>query len=77
MTDPLGPVYIGAREIYDKLVTVDVSVRRISDQITDLAQDVRDHETRLRTLEKARWPLPALAVLVSMASLALTLIPHP
>lgn len=77
MTDPLGPVYIGAREIYDKLVIVDASVRRVSDQITDLAQDVKDHEVRLRALEKARWPLPALAILVSMASLALTMFPHP
>lgn len=77
MTDPLGPVYIGAREIYDKLVIVDISVRRVSEQITDLAKDVGDHEVRLRTLEKARWPLPALAVLVSLASLALTVIPHP
>lgn len=77
MSDPLGPVYIGAREIYDKLIVVDTSVRRVSDQIDGLAQDVKDHEVRLRTLERARWPLPALAVVVSLASLALTVIPHP
>lgn len=28
-----------------------------------------DHETRLRTLEKARWPLPSLAVLLSLGAL--------
>ena len=32
-----------------------------------LRQDA-DHETRLRALEGARWPLPTLAVLVSVAS---------
>jgi hypothetical protein len=75
--DPMGPVYIGAREIYDQVVRVDSSVHRVSDQITDLALDVKDHESRLRLLEKARWPIPALAILISMASLALTFVPHP
>lgn len=75
MTDPLG-VYIGPREIYDKLVLIDASVRRVSDQIAELAKDVGDHEVRLRSLEKGRWPLPALATLVSVASLALAVIPQ-
>lgn len=77
MPDPMGPVLIGPREIYDQVVRVNASVDRVSDQLTDLALDVKDHEARIRALEKARWPLPALAVLVSMASLALTMFPHP
>lgn len=73
MSDPLGPVIITSREIYDKLVLVAASVQRISDQLDGMAQDLHDHETRLRSLERARWPLPALAVLVSLAALALPL----
>lgn len=72
MTDPLGPVIITAREIYDQLVRVATAVEKVSGQLTDIAQDVHDHETRLRSLEKARWPLPSLAVLVSLAALALS-----
>lgn len=86
MTDPLGPVVITAREIYDQLVRVISAVERVSGQLADTAKrhdeheadSARrhdDHETRLRALEKARWPLPALAVLVSIAALALPFLP--
>lgn len=71
MSEPLGPVIIGAREIYDRVVAVGAVLDRVSAQLVDIAQDLRDHETRIRSLEKARWPMPALAVLVSIAALAL------
>jgi hypothetical protein len=32
-----------------------------------------DHEARLRVLERGRWPIPSLAVLVSASALAATL----
>lgn len=72
--DPLGPVVITSREIYDQLVRVAAAVDRVSNQLVDMAQDLRDHENRLRALERARWPLPALAVLVAVASLGLSLL---
>lgn len=82
MTDPLGPIVITAREIYDQLVRVVTAVDRLADGLEGQRRDLRDHETehqrvetdhenRLRSLEKGRWPLPALAVLVSIAALAL------
>jgi len=41
---------------------------------TDSArEDLKDHEARIRMLERARWPLPSLAVLVSSASLIYSL----
>lgn len=30
-----------------------------------------DHEQRIRKLEQGRWPLPSMAVLVSMAALGM------
>ncbi|QHF97942.1 hypothetical protein DEH18_33490 [Streptomyces sp. NHF165] len=33
-----------------------------------------DHESRLRTLERARWPLPSLAGLTGVGALALALL---
>ncbi|MFJ2909348.1 hypothetical protein ACIO8F_07920 [Streptomyces sp. NPDC087228] len=34
---------------------------------------IDDHEQRLDTLERARWPLPSIAALVGVIGLALTL----
>jgi hypothetical protein len=71
VSDPLGPVVITAREIYDQLIRVAAAVERLVGQLDEQARDVHDHETRLRSLERGRWPLPALAVLVSIAALVL------
>lgn len=79
--DPLPGVVITAREIYDSVVRLTGRVDVLIEQHTALQQDLRehelradarhaDHETRLRSLEKARWPLPSLAALVAVASLA-------
>ena len=69
MTEPLGPVIIGAREIYDALVRLTATVDRLVDQHDGTRVEVADHEARLRTLERSRWPLPSLAALVSIAAL--------
>ncbi len=79
MSDPLGPVTIGAREIYDQVIRLSASVERLSDQHADTQRDVSelkaDHEARIRALERGRWPLPSLAVLVSLVSLLIVVIP--
>lgn len=33
-----------------------------------------DHENRLRALERSRWPLPALAVLIAVGSALMPLL---
>lgn len=53
-TDPLGPVLITARDVYDAVVRVDGTLSRLVDQVAALAQDVVDHEERLRKIEGAR-----------------------
>lgn len=83
--EPLGGITITAREIYDAVVRltgrVDVLIVQHADLQNDLIQheqraDVRhlDHEGRLRSLEKARWPLPSLAAVVSIAALVVAVI---
>jgi hypothetical protein len=76
VTDPLGlgPVVVTSREIYDQLVRVVAAVERLGDKLDEQNRDLHDHETRLRSLERARWPLPALAVIVSIAALVLPLL---
>lgn len=34
----------------------------------------RDHEDRLRSLERGRWPLPSLAIVISVGTLAAMII---
>lgn len=87
MTDPLG-VQIGAREIYDRLADVDRKVDAVGSKVDrlvdahdvirgdigELREDIRDHEDRLRTLERGRWPLPSLAALCSIAAVVIALV---
>lgn len=35
-----------------------------------------DHETRIRALEKARWPIPSIAALVAVASLVVAILSY-
>ncbi|MEH1013040.1 hypothetical protein V6U90_08005 [Micromonospora sp. CPCC 206060] len=75
MTDPLGPVTITAREVYDAVMKVAASVDRLVNQGDGHGEDIRDHETRLRALEAGRWPLPAASLLIGLAALGVALLP--
>lgn len=72
--DSLGPVTIGAREIYDELKTVGVKVDKVDTKVDGVLAVQGDHENRIRTLERTRWPLPSLAALFGLASLILAII---
>lgn len=74
--DPLGTVTITAREIYDAVLQLKGSVDAQNAHLDELASDVHDHESRIRSLEKGRWPLPSVAVLTSLVALALGVLPH-
>ena len=73
--DPLGPVVITSRDIYDALIRLQETVGRLVDQGVGHTDDIRDHEQRLRSLERGRWPLPSLALLLSAAALAYNILP--
>ncbi len=86
--DPLGPVVITSREIYDQLVRLTTVVGDLANQLgqvvnsqselkSEVKGDMADHEARLRSLEKGRWPLPSVAVLISAAALVFALIGKP
>lgn len=73
--DPHQPyVVIGLKEIYDQVVQLRTVVEQLAARFDETGKDVVDHEARLRALERARFPLPSLAVLVSIASLVLALL---
>jgi septal ring factor EnvC (AmiA/AmiB activator) len=75
-SDPAG-VYISSAQMYqelrslsDGLTRVETKLDSIGQGLHDLDKDVADHETRIRTLEKARWPLPTIGVLAGVAGAA-------
>ncbi|MFC4063053.1 hypothetical protein ACFOWE_32645 [Planomonospora corallina] len=81
--DPLGPMMIGVRELYEELKTVGGKVHRqtakldhIDAKVVSVVEDVDDHEARIRALERARWPLPSLAALVSLAGLVFAILAY-
>ena len=74
-TSPLV-VEIGLKEIYDLLVALNTNVQLLAGDIKDLSKQGEDHEARIRSLERGRWPLPSLAALVSIAALVLAAAGH-
>lgn len=73
-SDPLS-VQITGREIYDAVIRLTGRVDVLIQQHEATQHDVQDHEDRIRLLERARWPLPSAAVLLSAAALVVTLLP--
>lgn len=72
--EPLVGVTITAREIYDAVVRLSGGVEVIVAQQAQTKSEVEDHETRIRALERARWPLPSIAVLLSVGATVLALL---
>lgn len=67
--EPLQGVVITAREIYDAVVRLTGRVDVLIENQQHTNEDVKDHEGRIRTLERGRWPLPTLSVLLALGAL--------
>lgn len=74
---PEGAVIITTADIYRQLLDLTKEVGELKGALQEtskIAKIVEDHETRLRVLERGRWPLPALAVLLSVAALVIQVV---
>lgn len=74
MTSPemrrdVGGVLITLERIYDQLMCLSSKVERLVDR----QADTDDHEDRLRALEKTRWPLPTVSILIAVAAVVVSL----
>ncbi|MFF1839684.1 hypothetical protein ACFVXE_36805 [Streptomyces sp. NPDC058231] len=78
MTAPQDPgVYISSSQIYQEMRSLHDAVSRVEtkldglrDSYIEVTKDVADHETRLRALERARWPLPTIGALAGLGGTA-------
>lgn len=82
---PEGAVVITTTQMYAEQVATTAAVTRLEGKLDSLAQafaneqtakvtSQADHESRLRTLERGRWPLPSLAALMALAGLIVSLL---
>ena len=77
MTTPDTGVYISTAQMYQEVRDLAQTVGRIEskvdsflDEAKDIRGDLQDHELRIRTLERARWPMPTIGVLAGLAGAA-------
>ncbi|MFS8200467.1 hypothetical protein ACLVWQ_17495 (plasmid) [Streptomyces sp. CWNU-52B] len=77
MATPDPGVYISPAQTYQEVRDLARTVDRIEskldgilDDTKEIRADLQDHETRLRTLERARWPMPTIGVLAGVAGAA-------
>jgi hypothetical protein len=81
VTEDLGIVHIGAREIYDEVVSmrgdlgrIGGELSRISDSDASTQETLADHESRLRQAERRLWAIPTAATLLAAGSLIVAII---
>lgn len=48
-------------------------LRSLEQQVVS-RKEIGDHEHRLRSLERTRWPLPSVAVVISLGAIVLTVL---
>ncbi|MEV5953716.1 hypothetical protein AB0M11_08055 [Streptomyces sp. NPDC051987] len=77
MATPDPGVFISNAQMYQEVRDLAQAVNRIEskldnilDDAKDIRSDVQDHELRIRTLERARWPLPTIGALAGIAGAA-------
>lgn len=73
MTQPEWTVLISPKEIYDAVVRLTGRMDVLIAQNEDLKKDMQDHETRIRHLERNRWPLPSIAAICGVAALLVSI----
>lgn len=64
------------RQTREAVIRIEGALDRITDTAKDQEEALKDHETRLRELEKSRWPIAQISVVIAFLSLvAAILIP--
>lgn len=73
--EPQPYVVIDLKAIYDQLVVLNTRVELLMSKQLESDKDVSDHESRIRSLEKARWPLPSAALALSLVTAGIAILP--
>jgi len=68
-------IVITAKEVYDAVIRLTGRVDVLIEQQANTNNDVVDHESRIRSLERGRWPLPALSAVLALGALVTSVLP--
>lgn len=71
-TNQPGSVLVTPADMYAEMRAMSTTMTRMEgklDAAASMQTAVADHESRLRTLERSRWPLPSLAAVCGVAGL--------
>jgi hypothetical protein len=63
-------MYTEMRALHDAVTRVETKLDAFNGTAKAMADDLSDHENRIRVLERARWPLPTLGAITGMAGAA-------
>lgn len=66
-----GGVVITLRDIYQLVVGLTARVDTALARGTQHDEQLGDHESRLRALERSRWPIASVTVLIALGSLVI------
>lgn len=67
-------VVVTLERLYDELLSTHDDVTVIKVEMGGVNQKVADHSTRITSLERQRWPLPSLSILLAVGALAASLL---
>lgn len=77
MTPQDPGVYISPAQMYQEMRSLHDALTRVEGKVDSLAgqsTQLGDHETRIRVLERARWPLPTIGALAGLAGAGTSLV---
>lgn len=76
----MGHVVIGAQEIYNICVVLreqgaetQRAVTKLQTTVDQMAEDLKDHETRLRAVERRAWAIPSAATVIATMALLVSI----
>ena len=76
MALPGEGVTITFREVYDQIVQMRGDVRSLTENSSDVAGMLTDHESRLRSIERWRWGIPSLATIAAVGATVAAFVIH-
>jgi hypothetical protein len=63
-------MYQEMRSLHEALTRIDAKLDALRERDAGADEQLTDHEARLRSLERARWPLPTIGALAGAAGAA-------
>ena len=69
-----GGVVITLRDIYQLVVGLATRVDTALSRSDHHEEQITDHESRLRALERGRWPIASATALIALAALVVTIV---